>query len=146
MLSVATIVSVLVFGIFLGLIYALMSVGISIIFGLMKLINFSHGEIYMLGGYLLFYFVEATGVSSIVALPIAFLGGFAIGSGIEAALIRPTYTTSMDKPSEYAIIVTFGLSLFLQNFALFAFGFRFKVLRLFGLGRFRWACLRWPEM
>src|SRR5207245_8667401 len=95
--------------------------------GLMKLINFAHGEIYMLGGYILYYFALWTGLSPIVGLPVAFLGGFLIGQAIEATLIRPTYTTRMDKPSEYAVIITFGLSLFLQNFALYVFNYRYKV-------------------
>lgn len=146
MLDMQTLASIVVYGVFLGLVYALMSVGISIIFGLMKLINFAHGEIYMMGGYSLYYFVTAPAsgavayfvmtarFSSIYGLPVAFVVGFALGSLIESVLIRPTYTTRMEKTSEYAIIVTFGLSLFLQNFALYVFGFHFKAPEAFWPG------------
>jgi len=126
MLGLDTLASLLIFGVLLSLEYALVALGVTIIFGLMKLINFAHGEIFMLGGYIQYYFLLWTGLNPLVALPVSFLAGLAIGSAIERALIRPTYTTSLSKAGEYAVIITFGLSLFLQNFALFGFGYEYR--------------------
>jgi branched-chain amino acid transport system permease protein len=114
--------SILTYGIFLSLVYGLMAVGVTIIFGLMKLINFAHGEMYMMGGYAMYFFCLYSGLSPFLGIPISFATGFLLGSAIEAVFIRQTYTKVMEKPGEYAVIVTFGISLFLQNVALLGFG------------------------
>ena len=125
MVSEATLISLLIYGGFLGALFALMAAGVTIIFGLMNLVNFAHGEIYMMGGYAFYYATSLLGLNPFLAIPVAFFTGFFMGQVIERLVIRPTYTTRMSRPDEYAIVITFGLSLFLQQFALNVFGFEY---------------------
>ncbi|MEE2804698.1 MAG: branched-chain amino acid ABC transporter permease [Pseudomonadota bacterium] len=122
--------SQLVNGVIFGLIYAMIALGLTIVFSIMRVVNFSHGEFYMLGGYTL-YALTAGAVTilsiplslpTIVGLPLAMIAVALFGIAVERGLLRPVYTVRMDRPEEYAIILTFGLSLFLQYGALTAVG------------------------
>ena len=113
-------------GVIFGLIYALIALGLTLVFSIMRVVNFSHGEFYMLGGYAL-YALTAGAVTlfsiplvlpTIVGLPLAMVAVAIFGILVERGLLRPVYTARMDRPEEYAIIQTFGLSLFLQYGAL----------------------------
>ncbi len=117
-------------GVIFGLIYALIALGLTLVFSIMRVVNFSHGEFYMLGGYAL-YALTAGVVTlfsiplilpTIVGLPLAMVAVAIFGILVERGLLRPVYTARMDRPEEYAIILTFGLSLFLQYGALTTVG------------------------
>ncbi|MCO5119637.1 MAG: branched-chain amino acid ABC transporter permease [Burkholderiaceae bacterium] len=105
-------------GLIIGLFYALMAVGLTMIFGILKVVNFAHGEFYMVGAYTYTLVSLALGVSPWIALPVAAAGGAALGWLTERWLMRPLYTGygswSLMK-DEYAVVVTFGLSLLLIN-------------------------------
>lgn len=109
-------------GLVMGLIYSLMALGLTIIFSILKIVNFSHGEIYMFGGYMSFYFGSLFGLNAILALlatmAVIFLGGLTI----EYLFIHPIYKQEVERKDEYAILITFGLSIFFQNLALCLFG------------------------
>lgn len=105
-------------GFITGLFYALMAIGLSLIFGILRIVNFAHGEFYMVGAYAYTLIALAVGIPVWVALPLAFLVGAAFGWVTERLLMRPLYAgyTSWGlMRDEYAVIVTFGLSLFLIN-------------------------------
>jgi branched-chain amino acid transport system permease protein len=105
-------------GFITGLFYALMAVGLSLIFGILKIVNFAHGEFYMVGAYAYTLVALVLGVPVWVALPLAFFVGALVGWLTEWTLMRPLYAgyTSWGlMRDEYAVIVTFGLSLFLIN-------------------------------
>src|SRR5215831_3293187 len=93
-------------GLVLGGIFVLLAVGLSLIFGLMTVVNFSHGALYMLGAYFGFVLMGRTG-SFFVALLLAPLLVGAFGLFVERFLIRPLYGRSPDDP----LLLTFGLSL-----------------------------------
>ncbi|MEM1953334.1 MAG: branched-chain amino acid ABC transporter permease [Candidatus Caldarchaeum sp.] len=112
----------LVYGLSLGLLYGLMAVGLSLIFGVTKMINFAHGEIYMLGGYTYFFTITLVGLSPVLAMLSSALVGILIGVMMERYVFRPAYNMQQQARDEYAIIATFGLSILLQNLALFWFG------------------------
>lgn len=105
-------------GLIIGLFYALMAVGLSMIFGVLKIVNFAHGEFYMVGAYAYVLISLKLGVSPWIALPLAAAGGAALGWLVERMLMRPLYagygSWSIMK-DEYAVVVTFGLSLLLIN-------------------------------
>ncbi len=111
-------VDLLVNGLIFGLFYALMAVGLTMIFGVLKIINFAHGEFYMLGAYAYVLIALMLGVSPWLALALAAVAGAAIGWLTERLLMRPLYvgyaSWSIMK-DEYAVVVTFGLSLLLIN-------------------------------
>ena len=95
-------------GLVLGLIFVLLAIGLSLIFGLMTVVNFSHGAFYMLGAYFGFFLFGKTGNFwfSLVVAPLM-VGVF--GFLVERILIRPLYGRSPDDP----LLLTFGLSLVL---------------------------------
>jgi branched-chain amino acid transport system permease protein len=108
----------LINGLIIGVFYALMAVGLSLIFGILKIVNFAHGEFYMLGAYAYTLGALVLGASPWVALPLAFLVGALVGLVVERLLMRPLYAgyTSWGLlRDEYAVIVTFGLSILLIN-------------------------------
>src|SRR2546423_5160349 len=108
----------LVNGLIIGAFYALMAIGLSLIFGILKVVNFAHGEFYMLGAYAYTLAALWLGASPWIALPFAFLVGALVGIVVERLLMRPLYAgyTSWGlMRDEYAVIVTFGLSLLLIN-------------------------------
>lgn len=111
-------------GIIIGVIYSIMAMGLSLIFGIMDVINFAHGELYMLGAYAAFYVSTLFNISPMISLVLAILIVFFIGLLIEATAIR--HMRSKRSPLEYTILLTFGISIFLQNLALIIFGPSYK--------------------
>jgi branched-chain amino acid transport system permease protein len=105
-------------GLIFGLFYALMAVGLAMIFGVLKVVNFAHGEFYMVGAYTYVLVALKLGLSPWIALPLAAVAGAGLGWLVERTLMRPLYagygSWSLMK-DEYAVVVTFGLSLLLIN-------------------------------
>ncbi|MBI2504394.1 MAG: branched-chain amino acid ABC transporter permease [Candidatus Latescibacteria bacterium] len=102
----------------LGGIYALIAVGYTLVYGIVKLINFAHGEVYMFGAFL--------GVVSIAALGLPFWGGLvfaAAGCALLGLLIEYlAYRPMRQAPRLAALITAVGVSLFLQNLAMLVWG------------------------
>lgn len=108
----------LVNGLIFGLFYALMAVGLSLIFGVLKVVNFAHGEFFMIGAYAYALIAMSIGVSPWIALPFAAIAGALLGWLVERLLMRPLYAGYADwsfSKDEYAVVVTFGLALLLIN-------------------------------
>ncbi len=110
-------VQIIVNGILLGSVYALLGVGMTMIFGIVKLTNLAHGEFIVLGAYLATVLAPVLGVDPVVTLvitvPLMFLGGFLL----QYFLIG----RAMKKGNEPALLVTFGLSIILQDVMLMVF-------------------------
>jgi branched-chain amino acid transport system permease protein len=105
-------------GLIIGLFYALMAVGLTLIFGILKVVNFAHGEFYMVGAYTYTLAALKLGTGPWLALPLAFAAGALVGWLTERTLMRPLYSgyTSWGlMRDEYAVVVTFALSLLLIN-------------------------------
>jgi branched-chain amino acid transport system permease protein len=105
-------------GLITGVFYALMAIGLSLIFGILRIVNFAHGEFYMVGAYAFTLVALALGVDPWLALVAAPLLGALLGWITERLLIRPLYAGYSSwgvAKDEYAIIVTFALSLLLIN-------------------------------
>lgn len=106
--ELSTLVAQVFTGLVLGMIYVLLAIGLSLIFGLMTVVNFAHGALYMLGAYFGVFLLTYT-KSFWVALIVAPLMVGALGLLIERFLIRRLYGRSPDDP----LLLTFGLSLIL---------------------------------
>ena len=109
-------------GAVIGVIYALIAVGVTLIFSILKIVNFAHGDLYMLGGYCAYYVITLLGVPPLPALLAAMASVFALGIVLERLLLTPLYAERTERKDEYGLIVTFGLAFFLRNMALIAFG------------------------
>jgi branched-chain amino acid transport system permease protein len=107
----------LVTGIALGALYALLAIGLSLIFGMLTVVNFAHGAFYMVGAFLGVYFLSLTGNFwlSLLLTPLA-VG--ALGLLTERFLVRPLYGRGID----YPLLLTFGLSYLLIEAMRVAFG------------------------
>ncbi len=104
-------------GIVIGAVYALAALGVSLVVGIMNVINFAHGELYILAGYFSYLFASVLGMNFVLAMVLAVALVFLFGVFIEITLIRPTYGNDM-----YSLILTFILSIVLQNAYLLIFG------------------------
>jgi branched-chain amino acid transport system permease protein len=104
-------------GVVIGVIYALAALGVSLVVGIMNVINFAHGELYILAGYFSFVFADALGWNAYLAMAAGVGLVFLLGILVEVLLIRPTYGNEM-----YSLILTFILSIVLQNAYLLIFG------------------------
>src|SRR3989338_5170802 len=72
----------------LGGTYALLGIGLTLIFGIMRVVNFTHGELYAFGAYMMYMLVMLTGANFFVALVLALALGVALGAAIEFVLLR----------------------------------------------------------
>lgn len=98
-------------GIMLGGLYALVALGLSIVFGVMRLINVAHGDLVLLASYLAFSIMTYLGLDPILSLVIGIPGLFFIGFFIQKYLLNRAFTISMEAP----LIIAFGISIVLQN-------------------------------
>ena len=104
-------------GIVTGMILALVASGLTLIFGIMDVVNFAHGELFMLGAYIGVLVLASTG-SFWLALVIASLMVAILGAAMQIVTLRPL----LGRDPLNTILVTFGISLILQNYALWQFG------------------------
>src|ERR1043165_3207686 len=104
-------------GIVTGMILALVASGLTLIFGIMDVVNFAHGELFMLGAYIGVIVLASTG-SFWLALILATLIVALIGAAMQIVTLRPL----IGRDPLTTILATFGISLILQNYALWQFG------------------------
>ncbi len=105
-------------GILMGLLFALVALGLTIIFGVMDIVNFAHGEFLMIGMYTGLLTAQTTGMDPLFALPVAAAVGFGLGVLCYAGFIR----FLLRGPMIAQLLGTFGLMLVLRNLALLFFG------------------------
>src|ERR1041385_5260117 len=109
-------------GAVIGVIYAMIAVGVTLIFSILKIVNFAHGDLYMLGGYTAYYVIELLGFPPLAAMVVSMAALFVIAIALERLLLTPLYSDTTERKDEYGLIVTFGLAFFLRNTAVIAFG------------------------
>ena len=117
----------LVSGLLMGLIYALVAAGLSLIFGLMDVVNFAHGEMLMLAMYAAVVIFAATGLDPLLQLPIVAGLMFVLGMGIYRGVIARALGVRFNN-GMVQIFATFGLAIFIRGAAQFVFGGDFKSL------------------
>jgi len=120
------VLQLLVNGILHGGIYALISIGLTMIWGVMQIVNFAHGEFLMLGMYGSFWVFSLYGVDPYLALFLIAPGLFILGVITQRTVIAPI----LDAPHAAQIFATVGLSIVLQNLALFAWKGDYRNIRL----------------
>ncbi|MBQ8075412.1 MAG: branched-chain amino acid ABC transporter permease [Oscillospiraceae bacterium] len=108
----------LVSGISLGSIYAIIALGYTMVYGIAKMMNFAHGDVIMVGGYISFIAANYWGLPTVVSIVIAMLVCTMLGIVIEGLAYRPLRSA----PSLAVLITAIGVSYFLQNSALLIWG------------------------
>jgi branched-chain amino acid transport system permease protein len=103
-------ISLVVIGLLLGGIYSLISIGLNLVFGVIRIVNFAHGEIVMVAMYLTYFCVTRLGMDPYIAAVIVAPAMFLFGLVIQRLLIQPLLAEPMMQ-----IFVTFGLMIFLEN-------------------------------
>jgi branched-chain amino acid transport system permease protein len=106
-------------GLQLGSVYALIALGYTLVYGIIRLINFAHGDVFMIGAYLGFYAITRFALPFPIALIIAMLGCAVIGIIIEKLAYKPL----RNAPRIACLITALGVSLFLENFCSLKFVF-----------------------
>jgi branched-chain amino acid transport system permease protein len=119
-----TIAQAVVNGLLIGGIYALVSIGVTLIFGVVKIVNFAQGEFVMIGMYISFFLATQFGVDPIVSLVVSMPLLFAVGVLVQHFLVRRVLGLS-DMPQ---IFLTFALSLLLLNVALMLFSANYRTV------------------
>jgi branched-chain amino acid transport system permease protein len=108
---------VIISGLLAGALYSMVALGLSLIYGVMRVINIAHGTLLMLGAYTTFWWFRLLGInpylSLLVALPLMFFVGM--------VLQRTLVTRVVDAPELSSLLLTFGISIALVNLAQFAF-------------------------
>ena len=112
-----TIVNAVLQGIFLGAFYAVLACGLSIMFGVMRIINLAHGDIAVLGAYVVFVIVQGTGMSPFVAFVVALPVMVVLGYLLQLAILERSLKSGILTP----LLATFGLSIVIQNLLLIKF-------------------------
>lgn len=108
-------------GLLIGSVYALVSVGLTLIFGVMNIVNFAHGEFLMLGMFGAYFATTTFGIDPLFAAPVIGLVGFILGAFLERVVIEPI----IKAPQSAQIIATVGLGIILANAAAAIFGNNF---------------------
>ncbi len=104
-------------GVVLGCIYALTALGLSLVFGILEVANFAHGELYMLGAFMALFATKLVGAPFFIALLISMSIMAVFGALTERVVFRPI----VGKPMINSMLLSFGLSTALANLALFFF-------------------------
>lgn len=113
-------------GLLIGGVYSLMAVGLTLIFGVMKIVNFAHGSIIMLGMYITYWAVLLVHMDPYVSILIVFPMIFLIGASFQRFLIQPI----LKAPEHNQLLLTLGVSLFLENLALFLWSPDYRVITI----------------
>lgn len=123
-MTAAAIIQTIYSGLVLGSIYALMAVGLTLIWGALKVLNLAHGALMMMGAYLSWLVADEIGLPAVLGLPLSFLAMVGVGFVLYRLLVgpmigRPGWETN-------TFIATSGLALGLESLALLVFGPRNK--------------------
>jgi len=110
-------VQLIVYGILMGLVFALIALGLSLIFGVMNIVNFAHGEFMMVGMYVAYLLSTSLHLDPLFSLPVAALAGYLLGVVSYRLLVHRI----LRGPMVAQLFGTFGLMLFLRYLAMYVF-------------------------
>ena len=116
-MSAEVVLSSLANGVMLGGLYALIALGLTLIFGVMKVINFAHGSLMMLAMYATFWLATVLRLDPYLSLLLTVPAGFALGYAVQRVVIAPVLRDA----EHNQLLMTLGLALFLDNLALVVF-------------------------
>ncbi|HWR38156.1 MAG TPA: branched-chain amino acid ABC transporter permease [Patescibacteria group bacterium] len=129
-------INMLITGILRGGLYALMAVGLSLVFGVMNIPNFAHGEFYMLGAYFAFFSFTILKLSPVLSFITAALGTFLVGALVERTLFYSLRKRSKKMWVMNTFLVTLGISIIMQSGAKMLWGNTYRGITQYWPGSF----------
>src|SRR5262249_28395688 len=120
-MDLATVLQKLVFGLFVGSNYGVVAVGLTLIFGVMRVLNVAHGELLMLGGYVSYVAFTLANIDPYISVALSALAMFCLGVILNTTLFQFVERLEEEQRIRNSLLISFGLALVLQNMALFAF-------------------------
>ena len=123
----------LVNGVTTGALYSLVALGFSMVYGVLKLLNFAHGDLYMIGAYIGYFVIQWFGGPNALTIPvplllvIMFVLAAGLVGGLGVAIERFAYRPLRDAPRIAPLITAIGISFFLENSALLLFGAQYRI-------------------
>jgi branched-chain amino acid transport system permease protein len=124
----------LVYGILIGALYGLAAVGLSLVFGVTKLLNVAHGELLMLGGYASFWVFRLLGIDPFISIPMTILVLIILGFVLYQLIFKRIVTYEVETKIRNSLLVGFGLSIVLQNLTLLFFTADHRSIKTFYSG------------
>ncbi len=115
----------LIDGLLIGGVYSLVAIGLTLIFGVMRIVNFAHGALMMLGMYTTYWAFNLLHIDPYLSILICVPVLFIIGAAFQKFLITPI----LDAPEHNQLLLTLGVSLFLENLAVFLWSPNYRVTR-----------------
>ena len=124
-MNLEIIIQAIINGLAIGFVYALVSLGLTLIWGTMEIINFAHGDFLMLGMYGSFWFFTLLGIDPLVSLPVVFLASFIFGILVYKGVIK----TILNRQMLSQVLATYGLGMVLQALAIFFWSPNYRLIR-----------------
>lgn len=124
---VKTLIQATADGVMMGSIYGLVAVGLTIIFGIMRVINFAQGSLLMVGMFTTYWLWVGLGINPYLSIPVVVAVAFAIGYLLQRYLLNHLLRSETDREPLSALILTMGLWLALDNLSLLLFGPQYRM-------------------
>src|ERR1039457_451690 len=112
-------------GLMIGCMYSLVAIGLTLIWGVMNIVNFAHGDFLMIGMFTSFWLFTIFGIEPLFSIPICFLLLFVLGAGIYRFIVSKV----MKGPMLAQLVVTFGISIFISNLAVYFWTPDFRLIQ-----------------
>lgn len=123
-----SLIGALLNGICMGSVYGLIALGLSLLYGVTKIINFAHGQYMMLALFLLFWLWSLLGIHPYLGLTLVVPAMFALGYWSQKRLVNPILRREVERSPLSVLLLTVGLGLFIENAALLSFGPNYRVV------------------
>ena len=137
----AAVIQTLMYGLTIGVVYVLMALGFTLIFGILRIVNFAHGEFYMIGAFVVRELFAHAGLDYFVSVVVAAVAVGLLGVAVERGLFRPF----RDKVEHQVLIVSFALSVALQQLGVILWGAEDVSIEAPFSGVVRWGGVVFPQ-
>ena len=137
----AAVIQTLMYGLTIGVVYVLMALGFTLIFGILRIVNFAHGEFYMIGAFVVRELFAHAGLNYFVSVVVAAVAVGLLGVAVERGLFRPF----RDKVEHQVLIVSFALSVALQQMGVILWGAEDVSIEAPFSGVVRWGGFMFPQ-
>ena len=120
-MSLVSFLQTLVFGVFVGGIYGIAAIGLALVFGVLRMLNIAHGELLMLGGYVSYWAFAQFGIDPFVSILLTIPSLFLVGLLLDRVVYRHIVRLEGEEKIKNSLLVSFGLTLVIQNIAQWGF-------------------------